>query len=126
METLAEVAVGADVLVGLSVGGMFTQEMVKSMAADPIVFAMATPDPEIRPESIEGLAAVVATGLGVLDRSVRMTADYMARYQRLKVRDPDLPPDHPDAGGSPRDLWASSIRLGAFYEFPVERNDASH
>ncbi len=38
---------GADVFIGLSVGGMVTKEMVKSMAADPIVFAMANPDPEI-------------------------------------------------------------------------------
>jgi malate dehydrogenase (oxaloacetate-decarboxylating)(NADP+) len=64
LETLAEAAVGADVLVGLSVGGMFTREMIKSMAADPIVFAMANPDPEILPE--DALAArddvIMATG----------------------------------------------------------------
>ncbi len=45
--TMAEAAVGADVLLGCSVKGMFTQEMVKSMAKDPIVFALANPDPEI-------------------------------------------------------------------------------
>jgi malate dehydrogenase (oxaloacetate-decarboxylating)(NADP+) len=45
--TLAEAAKGADVLLGCSVKGMFTQEMVKSMAKDPIVFALANPDPEI-------------------------------------------------------------------------------
>ncbi|WP_332897097.1 NADP-dependent malic enzyme, partial [Haladaptatus sp. CMSO5] len=38
---------GADVFVGLSVGGIVSQEMVQSMAADPVIFAMANPDPEI-------------------------------------------------------------------------------
>jgi malate dehydrogenase (oxaloacetate-decarboxylating)(NADP+) len=45
--TLAEAAVGADVLVGLSVAGCFTTDMLRSMADDPIVFAMANPTPEI-------------------------------------------------------------------------------
>lgn len=45
--TLAEVVKGADVLVGLSVKGAFTTDMLKTMAAKPIVFAMANPDPEI-------------------------------------------------------------------------------
>jgi len=64
LETLAEVAVGADVLVGLSVGGMFTPEMVKSMANDPIVFAMANPDPEILPEDALAVRddVIMATG----------------------------------------------------------------
>jgi malate dehydrogenase (oxaloacetate-decarboxylating)(NADP+) len=45
--TLQEAMKGADVFVGLSEGGMVTQEMVKSMADKPIIFAMANPDPEI-------------------------------------------------------------------------------
>src|SRR5260221_7470063 len=45
--TLAEAVQGADVLVGLSIGGIVTQDMVRSMADNPIVFAMANPDPEI-------------------------------------------------------------------------------
>ena len=53
--TLAEVVKDADVLVGLSVKGAFTPAMLKSMAARPIVFALANPDPEITYE--EGLAA---------------------------------------------------------------------
>lgn len=53
--TLAEVAKDADVLVGLSVKGAFTPAILKSMAARPIVFAMANPDPELTFE--EGLAA---------------------------------------------------------------------
>ncbi|HUP66196.1 MAG TPA: NADP-dependent malic enzyme [Thermoanaerobaculia bacterium] len=45
--TLAEALKGADALIGLSVGGLVTQDMIRSMAANPIVFAMANPDPEI-------------------------------------------------------------------------------
>ncbi len=45
--TLADAVKGADVLLGLSVGGIVTQDMIRSMAKDPIVFAMANPDPEI-------------------------------------------------------------------------------
>ena len=47
IETLAEALVGADVFLGLSVADVLTQEMVRSMAANPIVFALANPDPEI-------------------------------------------------------------------------------
>ena len=60
--TLSEIMPGADVFIGLSGPGIIIADDVKSMAPDPIVFAMANPDPEIRPEAIEGLAAVVATG----------------------------------------------------------------
>ncbi len=45
--TLAEGMVGADVFIGLSVGGMVTKDMVKTLAPNPIIFALANPDPEI-------------------------------------------------------------------------------
>ncbi len=48
--TLADVIGGADVFLGLSTGGVLTQQMVKSMADRPIILAMANPEPEIRPE----------------------------------------------------------------------------
>ena len=48
--TLAEAMQGADIFIGLSVKGALTGEMLKSMAKDPIIFAMANPDPEITPE----------------------------------------------------------------------------
>ena len=64
LRSLSEAVRGADVLVGLSVKGAFTAEMLKSMAARPIVFAMANPDPELTYE--EALAArddvIMATG----------------------------------------------------------------
>ncbi|MDO1559278.1 NADP-dependent malic enzyme [Brevundimonas sp. 2R-24] len=62
--TLAEAMVGADVVIGLSAKGAITQEMVASMAPNPIIFAMANPDPEITPEEIEEVRsdAIIATG----------------------------------------------------------------
>ncbi len=61
--SLAEMMVGADVFVGLAAGDIVTQEMVASMAPDPIVFSLAIPTPEIGTlEAKEAGAAVVATG----------------------------------------------------------------
>ncbi len=61
--TLADVAKGADVLVGVSVAGAFTAEMIKSMNRDPIILAMANPTPEIFPdEAKKAGAAVMGTG----------------------------------------------------------------
>ena len=53
---------GADVFIGLSVPGILTVKDLKAMARDPIVFAMANPDPEIRPEDAGRHARVMATG----------------------------------------------------------------
>jgi malate dehydrogenase (oxaloacetate-decarboxylating)(NADP+) len=62
--TLAEAMKGADVFLGLSVKGAVTKEMVKSMAKNPVIFAMANPDPEITPEEVYATRddAIVATG----------------------------------------------------------------
>ncbi len=62
--TLAQAIKGADVFIGLSVKGAVTKNMVKSMAAKPLIFAMANPDPEITPEDVAAVRddAIVATG----------------------------------------------------------------
>jgi malate dehydrogenase (oxaloacetate-decarboxylating)(NADP+) len=62
--TLAEALAGADVFIGLSVGGVVTGDMLRAMARDPIVFAMANPDPEIGYDDAKAARpdAVVATG----------------------------------------------------------------
>jgi malate dehydrogenase (oxaloacetate-decarboxylating) len=60
--TADEVLAGADVFIGLSGPGAVSVEGIRSMAPRAIVFAMANPTPEVAPEEIEGLAAVVATG----------------------------------------------------------------
>ncbi|WP_453994472.1 NAD(P)-dependent malic enzyme [Bacillus nitroreducens] len=61
--TLADVLKGADVFIGVSVAGALTAEMVKSMNQDPIIFAMANPNPEIMPDvALEAGAKVIGTG----------------------------------------------------------------
>ncbi|XEC95492.1 NAD-dependent malic enzyme [Paenibacillus tarimensis] len=59
---LTEAIRGADVFIGLSAGGILSRDHVLSMAEKPIVFAMANPEPEIRPELAEDIVAVFATG----------------------------------------------------------------
>ena len=51
-KTLSDAMNGADVFIGVARGGLVTQEMVKSMAAKPIIFALSNPDPEISPEDV--------------------------------------------------------------------------
>ena len=62
--SLADALEGADVFFGLSIAGALTPAMVKSMAANPIIFAMANPDPEITPEEVAKVRsdAIMATG----------------------------------------------------------------
>ena len=62
--TLAEAIKGADVFIGLSAKGALTKEMVASMAANPLIFAMANPDPEITPEEVAEVRgdAIIGTG----------------------------------------------------------------
>ena len=64
LRTLEEAMVGADVVLGLAAKGAITKEMVASMAPNPIIFAMANPDPEITPEEVQSVRsdAIIATG----------------------------------------------------------------
>ncbi len=62
--TLSEVIEGADIFLGLSAGGVLKADMVKKMAANPIIFALANPTPEILPEEVKAVRsdAIMATG----------------------------------------------------------------
>ncbi len=62
--TLTEIIDGADIFLGLSAGGIVSREMVASMASNPIIFAMANPEPEITPEEVLAVRddAIIATG----------------------------------------------------------------
>ena len=64
LRTLAEAIDGADVFLGLSAGGVLKQDMVKKMAAKPLIFALANPNPEILPEDVKAVRddAIMATG----------------------------------------------------------------
>lgn len=61
--TLDEMLVGADVFIGVSVGGILSKEVVKEMNDDPIIFAMANPDPEISPDQAKEVGVkIIGTG----------------------------------------------------------------
>jgi len=62
--TLAEICQGADVLIGVSAAGAFTEEVLKGLNPDPVIFAMANPEPEVRPEVAKQLRpdCIIATG----------------------------------------------------------------
>ncbi|QIL82380.1 NADP-dependent malic enzyme [Diaphorobacter sp. HDW4A] len=62
--TLSEVIADADIFLGLSAGGVLKQDMVKKMAANPLIFALANPNPEITPEEVKAVRddAIIATG----------------------------------------------------------------
>jgi len=61
---IAQVAAGADVLIGVSAAGAFTPQLIRTMGKQPIIFALANPDPEIMPEAVLEITpdALVATG----------------------------------------------------------------
>ncbi len=69
--TLKDVMVGADIFIGVSAPGTVTQQMVKDMAKDPIIFAMANPTPEIMPDEAKQAGAfIVGTGRSDLPNQV--------------------------------------------------------
>ena len=69
--TIAQALEGADAFVGVSVKDGISAEMVKKMAKDPIIFAMANPDPEVLPEEVLKVRpdAIMATGRSRLSQS---------------------------------------------------------
>jgi malate dehydrogenase (oxaloacetate-decarboxylating) len=90
--TLADALVGADVFLGLSVAGIVTPAMVKSMADDAIVFAMANPVPEIMPDlALEAGARVVATGRSDFPNQVNNVLGFPGIFRgALDVRASDI------------------------------------
>jgi len=86
--TLADAIVGADVFLGLSVGGVLKPEMVKTMASDSIIFAMANPTPEIMPDLAKAAGArIVCTGRSDFPNQVNNCLGFPAIFKgALKVR----------------------------------------
>ncbi len=93
--SLADAVVDADVFVGVSVPGVMTQDMVRSMAKDPIVFAMANPIPEIMPdEAIAAGAAVAATGRSDFPNQINNVLAFPGIFRgALDVRASDINDD---------------------------------
>ena len=90
--TLADAIIGADVFIGLSVGGVLKQEMVRAMAPDSIIFATANPIPEIMPDEAKAAGArIVATGRSDLPNQVNNCLGFPAIFKgALKVRASDI------------------------------------
>ena len=90
--TLADAMRGADVFIGLSVAGIVSPEMVKSMAKDAIVFAMANPVPEIMPDqALKAGARIVATGRSDFPNQVNNVLGFPGIFRgALDVRASDI------------------------------------
>jgi malate dehydrogenase (oxaloacetate-decarboxylating)(NADP+) len=90
--TLADAMKGADVFVGVSVGGAVSEEMVRSMAKDPIVFAMANPTPEIFPDkALAAGAAIACTGRSDFPNQVNNVLGFPGIFRgALDVRASDI------------------------------------
>jgi len=86
--TLADAIKGADVFLGMSVAGALKPEMVKSMASDSIIFAMANPIPEIMPDEAKKAGArIVATGRSDFPNQVNNCLGFPGIFKgALKVR----------------------------------------
>lgn len=89
---LKDVVAGADVFIGVSAAGMLTGEMVKTMARDPIIFAMANPTPEIMPdEAISAGAKVVGTGRSDFPNQINNVLAFPGLFRgALDVRASDI------------------------------------
>lgn len=90
--TLKEVIKGADVFIGVSAPGMVDQDMVRSMAKDPIIFAMANPTPEIMPEDAMAAGAkVVGTGRSDFPNQINNVLAFPGLFRgALDVRASDI------------------------------------
>ncbi len=90
--TLADALKGADVFVGVSAPGIVSADMISSMAADPIVFPMANPVPEIMPdEALRGGAKVVGTGRSDFDNQINNVLAFPGIFRgALDVRASDI------------------------------------
>ena len=90
--TLAEVVQGADVFIGVSAPGTLTQDMVRSMAKDPIIFACANPTPEIFPDEAKAAgAAVISTGRSDFPNQVNNVLGFPGSFRgALDVRAADI------------------------------------
>lgn len=97
--SLADAVRGADVFVGVSAPGVLTQDMVRTMAADPIVFACANPVPEIMPdEALAAGAAVAATGRSDFPNQINNVLAFPGIFRgALDVRASDINDDMMEA-----------------------------
>lgn len=118
---LEDVIVGADVFLGVSAAGVLTKEMVKTMANDPIIFAMANPTPEIMPdEAIEAGASVVGTGRSDFPNQINNVLAFPGIFRgTLDVRASDINDEMKIAAAKAIAELVSDEELNAEYVIPA-------
>ncbi len=118
---LKDVIVGADVFIGVSAAGMLTKEMVKTMAKDPIIFAMANPTPEIMPdEAIEAGASVIGTGRSDFPNQINNVLAFPGLFRgALDVRASDINDEMKIAAAKAIAELVSDEELKAEYVIPA-------
>ena len=118
--TLAEVLVGADVLIGVSAPGCVTSEMVQSMAPNPILFPMANPTPEIMPDiAKEAGAAVVGTGRSDFPNQINNVLAFPGIFRgALDVRASDINDEMKIAAAFAIAGFVTDDKLSADYIIP--------
>lgn len=118
---LEDVIVGADVFLGVSAAGVLTKEMVKTMAKDPIIFAMANPTPEIMPdEAIEAGASVVGTGRSDFPNQINNVLAFPGIFRgTLDVRASDINDEMKIAAAKAIAELVSDEELNAEYVIPA-------
>ena len=127
--TLEDVIKGADVFIGVSAPGCVTPDMVKSMAKDPIIFAMANPTPEIMPElAHEAGAAVVGTGRSDFPNQINNVLAFPGIFRgALDVRASDINDEMKIAAARAIAGYVKDDELSAEYIIPsaLDRGVAS-
>lgn len=119
--TLADVLKGADVFIGVSAPGMVTKEMVRSMAKDPIIFAMANPVPEIMPDiAKEAGAKVVGTGRSDFANQINNVLAFPGIFRgALDVRASDINDQMKIAAAKAIASLITDSELGSEYIIPA-------
>lgn len=118
---LKDVVVGADVFIGVSAAGMLNKEMVKTMAKDPIIFAMANPTPEIMPdEAKEAGASVIGTGRSDFPNQINNVLAFPGLFRgALDVRASDINDEMKIAAAKAIAELVSGEELNAEYVIPA-------
>lgn len=119
--TLADALVGADVMVGVSAPGVVSQDMVRSMAKDPIVMAMSNPVPEIMPDEAKAAgAAVVGTGRSDYPNQINNVLAFPGVFRgALDVRASDINEEMKVAAAKAIASLISDEELNAEYIIPT-------
>ncbi|MDR1003007.1 MAG: NADP-dependent malic enzyme [Oscillospiraceae bacterium] len=122
--TLSDVLKGADIFIGLSAPGTVTTEMVKSMASDPIIFAMANPTPEIMPEdAFAAGAAIIGTGRSDFPNQINNVLAFPGIFRgALDVRASDINEDMKMAAAYAIADYVSESELCAEFIIPSALN----